>query len=66
MLILHQPNLMHYVVTLERSRVTLAEVPTQCSQNERAKKVKHPLQKKVKQRCRTILKLEEKMRKYMN
>ncbi len=34
MLILRKPNLTHYVITLERSHVTRAEVPTQCLQSQ--------------------------------
>ncbi len=47
---------------LERSRMTQAEAPTQCLQSQHAKKSQMPFTKKVNQRCRMILKLEEKIR----
>ena len=47
-----------------KSSEIAAEALTQCLQSERARMVKHSFQKKIinkfKQRCRTILKLEEK------
>ncbi len=39
----------------------ITEVLTQCLQSQRATKIKRPLQKKVKQQCCVVLKLEEKI-----
>ncbi len=46
-----RPHTLHNHIGIG-SRVTNAEVPTQCLQNEHAKKVKENLQRRVSQRCR--------------